>query len=106
MTDPEAFVCQVDALDPSEHARRKDLAAELARASAGRIELGDGWLFQLTPDADVFQAAAEWMAYESRCCPFLHFVLEWRGDSRIGLRVTGGPGAKAFIADTFASLAG
>lgn len=96
----------MDALDPGERIRQKELTAALARAAVGRIELADGWLFQLAPDTETFQAAAEWAGYEGRCCPFLHFVLEWRGNSPIGLRLTGAPGAKAFIAEAFASLAG
>lgn len=104
MTDPQAFVCQLDALDPAERARQKELTTILGRAAVGRIEVEDGWVFELTPDAETFQAAAEWATYEGRCCPFLRFVLEWRSESHIGLRLTGAPGAKAFIADTFTAL--
>lgn len=101
MADPSTFVCQVDALDESERARRDYLTTEIRRTKVAAVELDDGWLFELTPSEDTFAAAAEWVTYEGRCCPFLRFVIEWRGDTNIGLRLTGAPGAKAFIADTF-----
>lgn len=101
MTDATTFVCQVGALDSTERARRDLFTEILARAKVGAVELGDGWLFELTPHDETFAAVAEWVTYEGRCCPFLRFVIEWRGSANIGLRVTGAPGAKAFIADTF-----
>lgn len=102
MGDSTTFVCQVDALDPSERQRQRELTTELARRKIGVVELEDGYLFELTPDESTFAAAAEWVTYECRCCPFLRFVIEWRGSGSIGLRLTGAPGAKSFISETFA----
>lgn len=104
MGDPSTFVCQVDALDAIERVRQKQLVERLSEARLGMVELDDGWLFELRPDDETFAAAAEWVTYEGRCCPFIRFVLEWRGDGNIGVRLTGAPGAKAFITETFASL--
>ena len=106
MAEPTTFVCQVDSLAPEERARQRELTDRLAKAKLGVTELADGWAFHLSPGDDTFAAAAEWMTHEGRCCPFLGFVLEWRGDAPITLRLTGDPGAKAFIATTFTPLTG
>jgi hypothetical protein len=104
MTEPATFVCLVDALDATERARQQELTTLLAQAKVGVVELDDGWAFQLRPDIETFAAAAEWIIYEGRCCPFLGFFIEWHGSNAISVRLTGEPGAKPFIAETFAAL--
>lgn len=105
MTEPVVFVCQVDALDATERVRQRELVEQLAKAKVGLLELENGFAFQFTPDAETFGAAAEWIIYEGRCCPFLGFAIEWRDEAPITVRLTGEPGAKAFIADTFTAFA-
>ena len=58
----------------------------------------DGYAFRLPTDPALFQETAEWVSLERRCCPFLAFALEWRGDDTVWVRATGGPGAKAALA--------
>ena len=46
---------------------------------------------------------AELVGLEHRCCPFLDFRLEWRGQEETPwLLVTGSARAKAFVKGTFA----
>jgi DNA-binding transcriptional MerR regulator len=47
-----------------------------------------------------FHQAAEWATLERRCCPFIHFTLEWKRDDSIWITFTGGPGVKeALVAE-------
>jgi hypothetical protein len=34
----------------------------------------------------------------SRCCPFVHFTLDWKRDDSVWIAFTGGPGVKDFLA--------
>jgi hypothetical protein len=104
MTGHLSLVCLVDALTPAERVRQRELTAQLSGTVAAIRELHDGWAFDLDRDPVTFCAAAEWIALERCCCPFLTFGLEWSGASVISLRLTGSPPAKDFIRDTFAAL--
>jgi hypothetical protein len=101
MESQSRLVCLVDALTDNERARQRELVALLARAVGEVREISNGFDFDLGFDQGTFQMAAEWIAMERRCCPFLTFTLEWSGDTPIMLRLTGPPAAKAFIAETF-----
>ncbi|MFN2445183.1 MAG: hypothetical protein ABR606_06330 [Vicinamibacterales bacterium] len=94
----------MDALDATERSRHRELVEQLVKARVGVVELADGFAFQFTSDDATFAAAAEWVTYEGRCCPSLGFVIEWRDATPITVRLTGEPGAKQFIAETFATL--
>jgi len=61
-------------------------------------ELQDGYAVRLTADPTRLREAAEWIALERRCCPFLALGLEWQEGGTVWLRLTGGPGVKAFLA--------
>lgn len=100
MTQPIA--CRLDALTPAERIRQQALRRELDAAIVERRETADGHLFVYRADPAVVPAVAEWMALERRCCPFLDFTLTWRAaDGGPALELSGGPGVKAFIGQTF-----
>jgi hypothetical protein len=47
-------------------------------------------------------AAAEWVSYERKCCPFFTFALEQSADGGpVWLRITGPEGVKVFIREAF-----
>ena len=101
MTPPIA--CKLDGLTPDERERQQSLRRQLEAAIVERRETARGYLFVYRADAGLLDAAAAWMAIERRCCPFLDFTLDWRSDSESPtLELSGGPGVKAFIAETFA----
>jgi hypothetical protein len=97
------IACRLDALSPAERQRQKTLRTQLDAAVVRVSETADGYVFIYRDDSDVLLQAAEWLALERRCCPFLDFELAWRADSQAPtLRVGGSdPAVKTFIADTF-----
>jgi hypothetical protein len=70
----------------------------MRRHAQSREELSDGYAFRLPADPVLFQQAAEWVALERRCCPFVQFALEWKEDDTVWVRFTGAPGVKQFLA--------
>jgi hypothetical protein len=91
------IVCRPNALDKSQRQRQQELL-HLVRASVQATQdLPDGYAFRLSADPALFQQAAEWVALERRCCPFVEFALEWRTDQTVWVRLTGGPGVKEVL---------
>lgn len=91
--------CRLDALAPPERQRHAVLAEELRGARRGVRGLPNGFLFRFPGDAATFRVLVEWLTLERRCCPSLELELveEARFPGETILRVTGGPGARAFI---------
>lgn len=96
----ESFACNMAALTKNERAAYQKLAQRLLGAVEERRELKNGYAFRLPPETLV--AAAEWVSFERRCCPFFAFELELaKDDGPLWLRVTGSEGIKAFIRAEF-----
>ena len=96
------FYCNTKALTAEERARHTQLSEKLMAARKEIVESEKGYEFQYSP-ADVSLAeVAEWVARESKCCPFFdfHIDLENRG-KLVCLRLTGAEGIKAFIRAEF-----
>jgi len=63
---------------------------------ADLAELRDGYAFRLAPGA--LATTADWVALESRCCPFFAFELELESHGGpLWLRICGAEDVKAFI---------
>ena len=92
------FACRIDTLDPQQRRRQQELLALMRRSAQARDELTDGDAFRLAADPALFQHAAEWVSLERRCCPFVHFTLEWKEDDSVWAGFTGPAGAKPFLA--------
>ena len=92
----ESFACNMAALSKSERAAHEKAMRALVDAIQERKDLKDGYAFRLPPGALV--TASEWVALESRCCPFFAFEIELaRGGGPLWLRIRGAEGVKAFI---------
>jgi hypothetical protein len=92
----EKLACELHALDARERARHAELTKVLLREVAETVELAEGYAFR--PDRASYALAAEWIALESRCCPFFSFELALaRNRGPLWLRLSGSPGVKAFI---------
>ncbi len=90
--------CRLGALTRAERARQGELIVRVRRAVTARRDVPGGYVFDLDPSVPVPEVA-EWLALESRCCPFLDLALELDGDGRgRRVRLTGGRGVKAFVA--------
>lgn len=96
------IACRLNALSKEERQREGELLQEHLAAVRQTKELPDGYAYRFESNDGLFRRLAELVTLEHRCCPFLTFRLEWAGQSEPWLHVTGGQGAKEFIASTFA----
>jgi hypothetical protein len=96
------FYCNSKALTPEQRARHKQLTEKLMTARKEIVETEKGYEFQYSP-ADVSLAElAEWVAAESKCCPFFDFHIDLEREGKlVCLRLTGEEGIKAFIRAEF-----
>lgn len=96
----ERFACNLLALSKAERARHAALSKSLLGAVEEQSELRNGYAFRL-PAAKLVDAA-QWAAFERRCCPFFAFEIALAShDGPLWLRVTGAAGVKPFIREEF-----
>lgn len=96
----ERFACNMSALTKSERTLHAKLCRTLFTAVQEKSELRNGCAFRLPPAKLV--TAAEWVAYERKCCPFLTFEMELaRDEGPLWIRITGSEGINAFIRAEF-----
>ena len=96
----ERFACNMSALTKSERAAYAKLTRTLVAAVQEKSELRNGYSFRMPPA--MLTTAAEWVAFERKCCPFFTFGLELaRDEGPLWLRITGSEGVKAFIRAEF-----
>lgn len=95
-----SFACDMRALTTEQRTVHARLARELFAAVKTQRELPNGYAFRLASDR--WLDAARWVDLERRCCPFFAFELTAAPDGGDSwLRVTGKPGAKAFMKAEF-----
>ena len=90
-------------LSERDFARRGQELAETLFAGVREIrELPDGYAFRFPTDDGWLPRLAAFAETERRCCPFFAFeiAVEPNGGP-VWLRLRGGEGVKAFVADTF-----
>lgn len=93
------IACQLNALSNDERMRRSELASGFSKSIQEVQELPNGFAIRFSADARDWMRAAEFVALERRCCPFLAFSLEAQEeDGPFWIRITGRDGVKAFIA--------
>jgi len=95
LTQPLA--CVPGAIAPEEREAHFALAQRLfAEFAQAREPLSDGYRFQFPPDA--ITAIAQFVANESKCCPFMQFDISVAADSGpVSLRMTGPEGTRAVL---------
>lgn len=78
--------------------REATLLAQFKSALIATEELGDGYLFRVPGYKKWLVVAAELMAAERECCPFLRFELAAEpGMGPVTVRMTGPSGTKEFL---------
>jgi hypothetical protein len=78
--------------------REATLLAEFKSVLVGTEELADGYLFRVPGDKRCIALAAELIAAERECCPFLRFELTAEpGMGDVAVRITGPSGTKEFL---------
>jgi hypothetical protein len=99
---PGKFYCNTKALTPDERARHKQLSEKLMAARKEIVETANGYEFQFRPADESLAELAEWVAAESKCCPFFDFHIDVEREGRLlCLRLTGEAGIKEFIRAEF-----
>src|SRR5580700_164151 len=89
------FYCNVKALTPEERARHKQLGDKLAAERRKIVETAKGYEFQFSPKTVSLAELAEWVAAESKCCPFFDFHIDLEEEGGLlCLRLTGENGIK------------
>jgi hypothetical protein len=96
------FYCNTKALTPDERARHKQLSEKLIAERKEIVETEKGYEFQFSPKTVSLAELADWVAAESKCCPFFDFHIDVECEGRLlCLRLTGEKGIKAFIRAEF-----
>jgi hypothetical protein len=90
------LTCRLDALEGPQTLRYQELRRAMRGAGETR-ELPDGYAVRFPSDPTLFVKVAEWITLERLCCSFLAFGLDWSERDGVLLRLTGGPGVKAFL---------
>ena|SRR5438067_11543469 len=94
------FACNLSAMTSAQRTQHAALAGELFAAVQEKRELPSGYALRLSPER--WLDAATWAGLERRCCPFFAFELAGApNNGPLWLRITGGPGAKAFMKGEF-----
>ncbi|HKD18143.1 MAG TPA: hypothetical protein VKG23_09745 [Thermoanaerobaculia bacterium] len=103
----DAFVCQINALTPSQRERHQKLGQLLRSAVVEKTELENGYAFVMdlgrlpvdsAGESFCVVEVAEWVDLESRCCPFLAFGIEVEPKGKtVRLRLTGAKGVKTVL---------
>lgn len=98
--DDEVIACLLSEREAA--IRGEELASGLFAAVDEIAALPDGFRYRFAGGADRLRDLSEFIAAESRCCPFLTFDLTvepYGGPLWLSLR--GSPAVKAFIAEAF-----
>jgi len=99
------FACEMNALSAAERAELPKIVDALIDAAPSVKELANGFELSFAKSKGLFSKAAQWMAAESRCCPFFDFSLQVaRYGGPMIVRITGPDGVKAFIAEDLPRL--
>jgi hypothetical protein len=96
------FYCNIKVLTPEQRARHKQLSEKLMGAKKEIVETEKGYEFQFSPGDVSLAELAEWVAAESKCCPFFDFHIDLEREGKlVCLRLTGEEGIKAFMRAEF-----
>ena len=95
------IACNLDALTPSERARRSELAVNIQAHTAALEEFASGYRIQLPNDPALCEQALELILLERRCCPFLSLELAFApGEGHVYLQMGGPPAVKRFLRES------
>ena len=96
------FYCNTKALNPTARARHQLLTDKLAARRTHTSETEKGYEFQYSPSRVSLAELAEWVAAESKCCPFFDFHVDLENQGTLlCLRLTGEKGVKEFVRSEF-----
>ena len=92
------LACDLTAIAAEQREDYQLNAQQLFETSLETRELPNGFAFRLPSESAMIVKAAEFMALERLCCPFLNFVLEIEPDlGPLWLKLTGPEGVKQVL---------
>ena len=96
------LACNMKAIGSTERIRYNVLLQQIKTAVKQQRELADGYAWEVDGKTISLPEAAEWVAMERRCCPFLTLQLEATGnEANYWINLKGPAGVKAFLAAEF-----
>ena len=96
------FYCNTKALNPEERAHHKLLTDKIVAERTRIVETEKGYEFQYSPSTVSLAELADWVAAESKCCPFFGFHIDLEKEGQLlCLRLTGEEGVKSFMRAEF-----
>jgi hypothetical protein len=96
------IACDMTALDAAQRERQQVLMKNFHASIQETEEMDDGYAFRLEADEAAILAAAEFIAIERLCCPFLTFELAVGAVGEpVWLRISGREGVKRLIEAEF-----
>ncbi len=102
MNSQTGFYCNTKALSAEERMRHEALTKKLLAKRRETVETEKGYEFQYSPAEVTVAEVAEWVAAESKCCPFFDFHIDLEKEGTlVCLRLTGAEGVKRFIRAEF-----
>jgi hypothetical protein len=100
------IACDMSVLSPAQREIHISTSRDLFSNLNQIRELSDGYEFRLDGSSAIVKAA-EFIALEKLCCPFLNFSLEVEAENGpMWLRLTGREGVKAFVREEISGLLG
>jgi hypothetical protein len=95
---PTVLACNLKAISAGERPRYGELVKGVRKAVRDRTEMSDGYAFKLDSKTISLPEAAEWIAMERLCCPFLTVQL-FAADNQAHwiLTLTGPEGVKPLL---------
>ncbi len=92
------FTHDAGAVAPSGRARQAQLTARLGAAPHTLRELPDGYSLTYYDGRGLLPEASEWLALETRSCPFLDLsIAVLRDNGALVVKMSGAQGVKAFL---------
>jgi len=94
------LACNPGSFTAEERARWQELGKRFLRSAKAPRELPNGYAFEVDCTPHALRDLAQFVELESRCCPFVDFVVRVpAGDRPFTLEMTGRKGVKELIAD-------
>lgn len=96
------IACRPAAIGAEDRARWREVSARVKAAMRETRELPNGYAVSLPNDREMSVAVAEFVSFESKCCPFLDFTVRYERDGGpLWLELTGGEGVKDLLRAEF-----
>lgn len=93
------IACNPGAFTADERGKWQALGKRLIAENKGRHELANGFAFEFDRTPETLREVAEFVEFESKCCPFVDFTLRVPSGGRgVVLEMTGRKGVKEMLA--------